>query len=151
MKKNKGGSKRFRQGFFKPINPKKYLGDPTNIVYRSSWELKVLKQLDLSSKVLAYGSEEIKIPYISPIDNKYHTYFMDFIVITKEKKVILIEVKPHSQTIPPRKTQTKTEQRLLLETKTYLVNRAKWKATEEYCEKKGWSFLILTEKNINFT
>ena len=34
------------QGKFRPKNPSKYKGDPTNIIYRSSWELTVFKYLD---------------------------------------------------------------------------------------------------------
>ena len=29
------------KGYFKPKNPKKYKGDPTNIIYRSLWEKKL--------------------------------------------------------------------------------------------------------------
>jgi len=34
-------SKKYTQGFFKPKYPEKYKGDPTNIVYRSGYELKI--------------------------------------------------------------------------------------------------------------
>ena len=40
------------KGIFKPINYKKYKGDPTKIVYRSSWELKVMSSLDSDSNYL---------------------------------------------------------------------------------------------------
>jgi hypothetical protein len=39
-------------------------------------------------------------------------------------------------------------QRFLNEANTYLVNQAKWEAAENVCEKKGWKFKILTEKEI---
>jgi hypothetical protein len=68
------------QGYFKPKNPQKYKGDPTNIVYRSSWELKLMTYLDLHKDIVTWGSEELIIPYRSPIDNKIHRYFPDFIV-----------------------------------------------------------------------
>lgn len=142
--------RKYRQGLFKPINPKKYLGDPTNIVYRSSWELKLLKYLDLSEHVLAYGSEETVIPYISPLDNRYHRYFIDFIVVNKDRKVLLIEVKPYAQTLPPKQSKGMKKERLLKETTTYLVNQAKWNAAKEFCKNKGWEFVVLTERDINF-
>lgn len=143
-------SKKFKQGLFKPINPKKYIGDPTKIVYRSSWEYKLLKHLDTSDKIKGYGSEEIVIPYLSPIDNKTHRYFVDFIIVGTNNKVLLLEVKPHAQTKVPKKTPKKTQERLLYEVNTYLVNQAKWKYAEEYCKKRGWEFKVLTEKEINF-
>ena len=68
------------KGYFKPKNPKKYKGDPTNIIYRSSWECKLMIRLDEDPNVISWGSEEIIIPYRSPIDNKIHRYFVDFIV-----------------------------------------------------------------------
>ena len=70
----------YKQGFFTPRFPKKYIGDPTNIVYRSGWEKRVMQTLDENSNVLRWASEEIVIPYISPIDNRPHRYFVDFYV-----------------------------------------------------------------------
>ena len=68
------------KGFFRPKNPSKYKGDPTNIIYRSRWELKFMVYLDSHPDVLSWGSEEVIIPYRSPIDNKVHRYFPDFVV-----------------------------------------------------------------------
>jgi hypothetical protein len=145
---------RYRQGKFTPINPSKYLGDPTNIIYRSSWELKFLKKLDVNSSVVGYASEEVVVPYISPIDNKIHRYFVDILVVAKDPtggfKTTLIEIKPYAQTLAPKATKTKRKDRLITETMTYLVNQAKWKAAEQFCAKKGWIFKVVTEKDINF-
>jgi len=144
---------KFRQGRYKLKNPKKYLGDPDNIVYRSSWELKCMKKFDTMSSILAWNSEEIVIPYLSPKDGKYHRYFIDFMIITQDdskpngKKVTLIEVKPKAQTRPPKK-QGKKKSRYLHEAVTYEVNIAKWQYAKMYCEKKGWDFLIMTEDHI---
>lgn len=140
---------RYKQGKFKPTNPGKYIGDPTNIIYRSGWELKMLKMLDTSDSVKAYASEEIVIPYISPIDNKVHRYFVDMLVVSQSNQVTLIEIKPDAQTRPPR--ASKNKERLIQESMTYLVNQAKWKAAEAYCQKKGWLFKVVTEKTLNFT
>ena len=60
------------KGFFKPKNPQKYRGDPTNIIYRSGWELKLMLYLDEHKDVVNWGSEELIIPYRSPIDGKVH-------------------------------------------------------------------------------
>lgn len=136
------------QGYFKPKNPQKYKGDPTNIVYRSSWELKLMMYLDSHKDIITWGSEEIIIHYRSPIDNKIHRYFPDFIVtkINKEgkKETALIEVKPLAQTKPPKK-QEKVTRKYITEVTTWGINEAKWKAAGEYCKDRGWSFHIFTE------
>lgn len=136
------------KGFFKPKNPQKYKGDPTNIVFRSSWELKLMMYLDIHNDVVKWGSEEIIIPYRSPIDNKIHRYFVDFIVtkINKDgkKETVLIEVKPFRQTKEPIKPK-KMSKKFLTEVKDWGVNTAKWKAAEEFCKNRGWQFKIFTE------
>jgi len=72
-------------GKFTPKNPTKYNGDATNIIYRSSWELYVMKYLDENPMVTWWASEELFIPYRNPIDKKMHRYFPDFVVKTKKK------------------------------------------------------------------
>lgn len=140
------------QGFFKPKNPQKYKGDPTSIVYRSSWELKLMLYLDSKKDVVSWGSEEVIIPYRSPIDGKIHRYFPDFIVtkINNEgrKETAIIEVKPYSQTIPPKIPGNKNSKKFLTEVKTWGVNEAKWKAASEYCRDRNWTFHIFTEKEL---
>ena len=139
------------KGFFKPKNPQKYRGDPTNIIYRSGWELKLMLYLDEHKEVISWGSEELIIPYRSPIDGKVHRYFPDFIVtkINKQglKETAIIEVKPKKQTVPPQK-QSKVTKRYLTEVKNWGINEAKWKAANEFCRDRGWSFHIFTEKEL---
>ena len=139
------------KGIFKPKNPQKYRGDPTNIIYRSSWELKLMMYLDEHREVIGWSSEEIIIPYRSPIDGKIHRYFPDFKVtkINKDgiKETALIEVKPLAQTKPPER-QNKITKRYLTEVKTWGINEAKWNAALEYCKDRGWSFHIFTEKEL---
>lgn len=139
------------QGYFKPKNPQKYKGDPTNIIYRSSWELRLMMYLDTHKDIVYWNSEEIIIPYRSPIDNKIHRYFPDFLVVKinklGKKETALIEVKPLSQTTPPKK-QEKLTKKYLTEVKTWGVNEAKWKAANEYCKDRGWTFHIFTEKEL---
>lgn len=139
------------QGYFKPKNPAKYRGNPSNIIYRSRWELKLMMYLDDHPDVLKWGSEEIIIPYKSPIDGRFHRYFPDFVVtkINKNgiKETAIIEVKPAAQTKPPVK-QPKVTKRYLTEVMTWGVNEAKWKAATEYCADRGWTFHIFTEKEL---
>lgn len=139
------------QGFFRPKNPQKYRGDPSNIIYRSRWELKLMMYLDTHSDIVSWGSEEVVIPYRSPVDGKIHRYFVDFVVtkINKDgkKQTSLIEVKPASQTKPPEKPQKMTK-RYINEVFTWGVNEAKWKAATEFCKDRGWSFHIFTEHEL---
>jgi hypothetical protein len=138
-------------GKFFPQNPNKYMGDPGNIFYRSLWERKVMVKLDLTESVVSWSSEEIIVPYISPVDNKWHRYFPDFFIVleTKEgRKGVMIEVKPEKQTKPPTK-KAKVTKSYLNEVMTWGVNEAKWNAAKELCSHKGWEFRILTEKELN--
>jgi hypothetical protein len=138
-------------GRFIPKNPKKYIGDSNNIIYRSSWECKVMSWLDRTDSILSWASEELIIPYVSPVDNRVHRYFPDFLVKVKTKdgknKTMLIEVKPKKQTVEPviRKRVTK---QFINEVTTYAVNQAKWKAATEFCLDRGWEFMLMTEDHI---
>lgn len=133
-------------GRFSPKNPKKYLGDSTNIWYRSLWERRVMVHLDSSKDVLQWSSEEIVIPYLSPIDNRYHRYFPDFYVRTESGSMVL-EVKPMSQSVAPKARKRVTHQ-YINEVMAYGVNQAKWKAADEYCKDRNWKFKVVTEQDI---
>lgn len=138
------------KGKFTPKNPQKYAGDATNIIWRSTWERKVMDWLDQSESVVYWSSEELAIKYYNPVDNKIHRYFPDFIIKVKKKDgtvmTHVIEVKPEYQTKQPvRKRQT---QKFINEYITYTVNQSKWKAATEFCKDRGWEFRILTEKNL---
>ena len=138
------------KGLFRPKNPNKYKGNATNIIYRSNWELRVMKWLDGNPAVIWWASEELPIPYVSPVDNRVHRYFPDFIVRTKRKdgseQTSIIEVKPYKQTMMP--TQKRKTQRYLTEVATYAVNQAKWKAADLFCKEHGWQFQLITEKEL---
>jgi hypothetical protein len=139
------------QGIFRPKNPKKYIGDSNNIVYRSSWECRVMNWFDQNEDIISWASEELIVPYKSPIDNRFHRYFPDFIVKVKTRdgtmKTLMIEVKPKKQTIPPEPRKRVTKQ-YVTEVTTYGVNQAKWKAAQEYCLDRGWEFKIMTEEHL---
>lgn len=133
-----------------PKNIEKYKGDHTNIWIRSSWELKVYKWMDLNPNVLSWCSEEISIPYLSPIDNKWHKYYPDVVaqIKTKDKvQTYLIEIKPYDQTIEP-KIKKRITKSYINEVYTWGINSAKWKAAREYCLDRKWEFKFMTEKDI---
>lgn len=139
------------KGHFKAKYPQKYKGNPTNIIYRSLYELKLMTYLDKNVNVLEWASEEFFVPYKSPIDGRIHRYFPDFWVkkVNNEGlvEILVIEVKPKKQTIPPvpQKTINKS---YLLEVKTWGVNQAKWEAANKYCSNKNWKFMLVTEKEL---
>lgn len=140
------------KGYFKPLNPGKYKGDPTQIVYRSSWELQYMRELDMLANVIEWSSEETVIRYPDPFHlYKYRRYFVDFKVKLRmpDGKIItrLIEIKPHAQTIPPKITKTKRGS-ISKPYYTYVINQSKWKAAKEYCDKRGWEFSVITEKHV---
>lgn len=138
-------------GKFSPKNPQKYRGDFTNIVYRSTWECRVMTWLDNNEGIIEWGSEEVVIPYRSPVDNRVHRYFPDFYVKVKQKddtmRVMILEVKPARQTKPPEKKKKVTKQ-YIQEVVTWGVNEAKWKAATEFCLDRGWTFKVLTEHDL---
>jgi hypothetical protein len=138
------------KGWFKPKNPGKYKGDASNIVYRSTWEVRVMKWLDEHPQVIWWGSEELPIPYISPVDKKKHKYYPDFIakMRLKDGKVMtyIIEVKPLAQTKMPK--QKRKTQKFIQEMATYAVNQEKWRAADIFCQEHGWKFLVVTEKEL---
>lgn len=135
------------KGRYQIKNPYKYRGDPTKVIYRSSWELKVFNYMDRTDDIVQWSSEEIVIPYKSPIDGRWHRYFPDLWVKTKTNEVFLIEIKPYNQTREPKKRSRITKQ-YLNEVKTWGINSAKWEAAREFCEDRKWKFKIFTEKEL---
>jgi hypothetical protein len=140
------------KGKYQPTFPKKYKGDSNNIVYRSLWERKFMVYCDTNENILEWFSEEICLPYRSPIDNKIHRYFPDFYIKVKESngeiKKYLIEIKPKKQTIEPTPQKRKTKG-YIYEVYEYAKNQAKWKAAEEFCKDRQWVFKVLTEQDLN--
>jgi len=146
------------KGLFRPINPAKYKGNPNNIIFRSSWELVCMRRFDLDPSIIFWASEEIGVPYLdrSSIDadtgkRKSRMYYPDFIVKKKNKDgaitTIMIEIKPYVQSVPPVKGK-KTDQRFLTEVSTFAKNISKWEYAREFCRRKGWQFIVLTEKEL---
>lgn len=139
------------KGKFQPSYPNKYKGDHRNIIYRSLWERKFMVYCDLNENILEWGSEELALPYRSPLDNKVHRYFPDFYIKVREKtgriKKYLIEVKPFKQTKEPVPQKRKTKS-YIYEVTEYAKNQAKWSAAREYCKDRQWEFKVLTEHEL---
>ena len=134
---------------YKPSHPEKYIGDPNNIICRSSWERHFCHWCDKNENVLKWASEEISIPYY--FDGKVRRYFPDYLIefrdtsgkITKQ----LIEVKPKKQTQPP-KPPARVTKSFLYEAAMYEKNIAKWKAATEFCLDNMIEFRIITEDEL---
>lgn len=139
------------KGIFKPKNPIKYRGDSSNIIYRSRWELVFMSYCDKHPDIIQWASEELIIPYRSPIDGKVHRYFPDFWIkkINRQgkKDTVVIEIKPLNQTKEPI-PQKRITKKYLYEVRTWGVNKAKWVAADKYCKDRGWQFMIMTEKEL---
>ena len=141
------------KGRYFPTNPKKYRGNPNQIIYRSLWERKVMVYCDKNDAIIDWGSEEVIVPYLSPMDGKIHRYFPDFYMKVRQAdgstKKFIIEVKPKSQCKQPVKNPKRRTTKWFNEVKTFAINQAKWKSAREFCEDKGMEFKIFTEDHIN--
>jgi hypothetical protein len=141
------------KGKYTPINPKKYVGNLSQVIYRSLWERKLMVYCDKNDKVIEWGSEEVIVPYRSPWDGKMHRYFPDFYMKVKQGngtyKKFIIEVKPKAQCKEPIKSPKRKTKRWYNEVKTWGINQAKWKCAIDYCENRDMEFKILTEDHLN--
>lgn len=140
---------RYTQGVFKPKNKSKFLGEYA--VFRSSYERAFFLWADKNPNVLEWSSESVIIPYISPLDNRVHRYYIDAYVALKEGKEIkkyIIEIKPYKQTIPPEPSKRKKKKTILIENQNWAVNNSKWEAARKFAKNKDMEFLILTEKDL---
>ena len=139
-----GKEKNFLQGIFKPKNPKKYRGNPTQIIYRSSWERKFMNYCDMKDSIMEWSSETTVVPYRFDLDGKLHRYFIDFRIVVKEKtgevKTYLVEIKPSKKTKPPKKSSRKTKS-YLYESMEYIKNQNKWKSAKTYAEAVSYTHL----------
>lgn len=142
-------------GDFTPQNPDKYVGDVSDIVFRSKWEYKFCYYCDIEERIKQWSSEHIKIPYDAMVKGEYisKTYAPDFWIQVENTKgeleEYLIEVKPEKQTKEPeepKKQTLKSIQNYEYRLREYVQNLNKWEAAVKYCEKRGMTFYLLTEK-----
>jgi len=112
-----------------------------------------MMKLDHDPDVVQWSSEEIIIPYVSPLDNKVHRYFPDLWYKKKDGSQYLIEIKPEYQQVPPTTQLTKKGQmtkRSLKETFEYAKNMKKWEAAKDWCKKRGIKFEIWGETALGY-
>lgn len=167
----KEGKSRYKQGYFIPEHPEKWVTQINE--YRSSWEYGFMRYADRTPQIIRVGSEPLAVTYLDPVANLEHChknhldpnnpvnwkrrkYYVDmWIEIQTENepnKKIFIEIKPYKETIQPAPlkpdAKMKEIQRYNREMKTYLTNQAKWKAAKAEFTKRGCEFQVWTEKEL---
>ena len=135
------------KGKYKIKHPAKYLGDYTKVVYLSLWERQAFKGCESNSRIKAWNSEEVVIPYKCKTDNRIHRYFIDLFIEMDNGDCILVEIKPKKQTTAPKKPSRKTK-KYINEVTTYIKNTSKWTAANDFAQHKGWKFQIWTEDTL---
>lgn len=147
------------KGKYNPAHPTKYRGDVSNIIYRSLLERRFMVHCDMNATILWWASEELFVPYLSPIDGKWHRYFVDFVMGVDAKgneQTIMVEIKPYRQCSMPkvRLFEAKVDKRkkdyrnYVRSVRDWGINSAKWNAAEKYCKERGWVFKIVTDKDL---
>ncbi len=139
---------KFHQGIYKPDNPQKYIGDATIIAFRSSWEYRFMRWCDTSPNVSSWSSEEIVIPYFSALDQRWHRYFVDFMIVVATRdgeKKYLIEIKPREEIEKPKPTRSKYYQSRC---ETWIKNQEKWNAAREWARQNSCEFVIMDEYDL---
>ena len=141
-------SKEHHKGKYIPINKDKYIGDINNINFRSSWERCVCKYLDLNPDIEYWSVEQTVIKYRCATDNGIHDYYIDFTIKYKSGKVLLIEVKPYSQTQLPKATSGKSKRTYINQVLAFTKNKSKWVEAVKFAKANNCEFKIWTEKTL---
>lgn len=132
------------QGQYKPVNPGKYVGTYP-IIFRSSWEFKVMQMFDVNPNISSWASESLKIPYQNPFTGKYTVYVPDFVVTYVDakgnQKAEIIEVKPAKETFLEQAKSQKAKAAVAL-------NTFKWAAAQAFAKHHGMTFRVMNEENI---
>ena len=139
--------KKSYKGIYRPTYPRKYVGNPNMIVYRSLLERRFMHYCDQNPDILVWASEELPVRYYNPLDKKFHRYFPDFIIKTTKNKKYMIEIKPSRQCVKPKKPKLKTKS-YMRESFNYIKNQAKWQAARKYCDDMNMKFKLITEKDL---
>lgn len=96
--------------------------------YRSGMECDVYECLEAIKEVISYEVEPFKVQY--SLNGEIHEYNPDLKIIFDDGRIEIWEVKPANQTALP-------------------VNNAKWTACNQYCQTRGYNFMVLTEVGLD--
>jgi len=161
------------EGYYIVRNKEKYVGDPTLVVYRSSWEFSFCKWCDYSPSILRWSSEPIKVPYYDKVSklqecrklglnpNNPHNWIIknyntDFwMEVKKDDDTIekwFVEIKPKSKMsrpdhIPPN-SPLSIQKRYNKAAKDYLINESKFEAMSAFATRVGAKFHVFTEDTL---
>jgi hypothetical protein len=156
---------RYRQGLFIPKNRDKLIkaNSKGGVYYRSGLEHKMMIYLDNNESIKVWSSEYIKIPYektewvneTKMWETSQHTYYPDFYyeLVRSDGGIskVVAEVKPSSETREPKLPNNPTAKQLKnfeYALKMWNKNLSKWKYMIEWCERKGFEFIIITEERL---
>lgn len=154
-----------KQGWYKLLNPDKIIKPLDNhmksfrmdesgvfLEYKSSLELKAIRYCDFNKFVTHFALEPFPIHYIKPTDGKKHRYFVDLFIEFNNKDKFIVEIKPKSETIQPKKPKANSQKAMMRYQKaiqTFAVNQAKWEAAKKFADEKNIKFIILTDEELN--
>lgn len=144
------------EGYYMVVNEDKYIGDVSNVIYRSSYELNFYRELDLDDDVIYWVVEppELKIRYFNPVRQKWSYYFPDAFcvkMINGKQVKCLLEVKPKSKLKPPAKYNGSDPKRLKAYQNRlgeYKIIDAKRKASIDFAKMKGMHYIFITERTV---
>lgn len=140
-----------KQGYYIAKNVNKYKGDPSKIIFRSSWEYKFATWLDINDNVIEWATEPFSIKYFYKADTKIHRYYPDFYFsmnVNGEIKKYIVEVKPSKDLRwpdKPKRITEKTERNYYYQISQYTKNYDKWETIKQWCKANGFTFYFLTE------
>jgi hypothetical protein len=141
-------SLKFAKGQYNLKNPEKYIGS-TVPIYRSSWEVAVMRMCDNNPAIQQWASEPVRIPYRDPLTGKQTVYVPDFLVMFEDKKekkhVELWEIKPANQQILEKVGKNPYNQA------QFVKNQAKWQVATQWAKSRGMKFRVLNENDIFHT
>lgn len=156
---------KYKQGLFTPKNKEKLIKANSygGVFYRSGLEHRMMIYLDSNENIKVWGAENLRIPYektewnsvTERLETTSHSYYPDFYyeLIRSDGSIskVVAEVKPYSETVEPKLPERATAKQLKnfeYSLKMWNKNLSKWKYMIEYCQRKGFEFIIITEKNL---
>ena len=170
MLNSKPNNSNYNQGNYVPKNKDKVnkLNTQGGVYFRSSWEKKIMHWLDSNSTITKWGAECLRIPYqMTHFDNgdtkiKEHSYFPDFYYEMRLSdgtlKQVVVEVKPMKEfqmvqdlnegklNVP--ENGMKKLKNFEYDLKMAYKNKQKWETMINWCNKKGYDFIIITEQHL---
>ena len=170
MLNSKPNNSKYHGGNYVPRNKDKVikLNAEGGLYYRSSWEKKIMHWLDNNNTITKWGAECMRIPYqMTHFDNgdtkiKEHSYFPDFYYEMRLSdntiKQVVVEVKPMKEfqmvqdlnegklNVP--ENSMKKLKNFEYDLKMAYKNKQKWETMINWCNKKGYDFIIITEQHL---